>query len=805
MRLTLRTLLAYLDGLLDPKVADELGKKIEESEYATTLVHRIRDAMRRLRLGAPSVTERGAGFDANTVAEYLDNTLDAERVSEFEKVCLDSDVHLAEVAACHQILTLVLGEPAEVDAATRDQMYQLKDRTGHAPPLPPVIHPRPESSGDGGPQLDLGDVDFGDRKARPRPTVPEYLREPRRKPVWLSIVAAVVLVICITGVVLKSLGQFEPETPVGKLLVDLGVLTAPAEPGKMLAKGQAGDDAAATKGRQSETPATESVKTTELGKGAEPIVKQPAAKEESAAQRDNESITIGGGPKDVSPPVILPKPPVEPVAPASVPAGKSTAPATPAAPQAKEPTAVPPATSTEPAAKTPPTPAAPTGENPKDKPPENPSAAQPEPMGRLMSNDQLLLSRDEDSEWTRVTANQMLTPQQILVLPTYRAKVALTVGVTVEILGGTRVDLLGTAAPEPPGVRIVYGRVVLMPLAKPGSKLRVAFGDHSGTITFIDADSAAAIDVRRLHAPGTNPETAPGKITATLYAGNGAILWQESTKGKPSEPMRLASLQRMTFEGESAPAPAIARELPRWLTAEPIKEIDRRASLALAEAMGADAADKAARLGLLELATTRPQREVRWLALRCLGYLGQFSEMVGALDDLTHKGDWQDNYLDELRAAVARDPETAAAVRQALERRYPQQAADLYRMLCGYTDKDLQSGEDAKLVRGLEDDSLAVRRLSFWNLRDITTLGLFYQPEQTAAKRQVAARAWRQRLDAKEIRFRNPDGRPTASSRLKAAEERAVAPDREPLPPPATPPGEPESPLRSGTPESPLR
>ena len=60
--------------------------------------------------------------------------------------------------------------------------------------------------------------------------------------------------------------------------------------------------------------------------------------------------------------------------------------------------------------------------------------------------------------------------------------------------------------------------------------------------------------------------------------------------------------------------------------------------------------------------------------------------------------------LDELRAAVGRDAETAAAVRLALEQQYPQQAADLYRMLWGYTDKDLQAGEDAKLVRGLDDD-----------------------------------------------------------------------------------------------------
>jgi hypothetical protein len=123
MRLTLRTLLAWLDDTLQPAQVRAIGKQVSESAFAQELSDRIHRVTRQRRLSVPG-SSGPDGSDPNVVASYLDNDLDADAVADYEKRCLTSDVHLAEVASVHQILSL-LGQKVKVPAEARARMYHL--------------------------------------------------------------------------------------------------------------------------------------------------------------------------------------------------------------------------------------------------------------------------------------------------------------------------------------------------------------------------------------------------------------------------------------------------------------------------------------------------------------------------------------------------------------------------------------------------------------------------------------------------------------------------------------------------------
>ncbi|TWT67227.1 prolipoprotein diacylglyceryl transferase [Allorhodopirellula solitaria] len=125
MRLTLRTLLAYLDDILEDDDANALKAKIDESGIATALISRIQNSVDKREIGAISPDAIGPLENANVMGEYLDSTLSPEQIAEIERLCLESDASLSEAAACHQILTVVLGQPAQVSDRLRKRIYAL--------------------------------------------------------------------------------------------------------------------------------------------------------------------------------------------------------------------------------------------------------------------------------------------------------------------------------------------------------------------------------------------------------------------------------------------------------------------------------------------------------------------------------------------------------------------------------------------------------------------------------------------------------------------------------------------------------
>ena len=382
-------------------------------------------------------------------------------------------------------------------------------------------------------------------------------------------------------------------------------------------------------------------------------------------------------------------------------------------------------------------------------PPVNPVVPPPAPqdkskIGRFIATegqDVLLRLETGDAGWRRVLPEEFLAGgQPLLSLPTYRPRiVVLNAGAALEPVNGTRIELLSDNGQGLPGVDVDFGCLVIKPSAQEGTRLRVVVGPHAGTITLNSGESIAGLEVTRVHDPGKDPEKAFSHPLTKLYVARGSAVWQE-VEGK--QPIRLSAPAELVLDGVAADAPLGAgKSVPNWITANTVNERDQHAARDVSQALSAE---RAAGLGLMEL-TEHRRKEVRALAARCLGYLGQFDPIVADLYDPDYYPFWSD-FIDQLKEAIARGPETAAAIRQSLENKYGNDAAALYRMLWGYTDKDLEDGEDARLVKYLDDESPIFRILAFWNLKDITHKTFSYPPEATtAAKRLNAVQQWRRR------------------------------------------------------------
>lgn len=747
MRLTLRTLLAYLDDLLDVGDGEQISAKIKESDFASNLVVRIRDSMRRLRLGVPSLKGRGMGVDPNTVAEYLDNTMPAERVPEFERVCLESDMHLAEVASCHQVVSLVLaGHPVEIEPASRQRMYGLlstaraEAEAAAQRETPATGHPEPVGAA-------------AAATTRRKPEIPDYLREqdaPARG-IWLRFAIAAALVLTIGGGLMLYFN--DGSTPVAQ---NSDESKQPGADDKQPAAGtdQAGN-AAATGGAATDgatTPPETGADTTSTAPGATTdSAATDSAADAGAATDSGDPLTDPGaeGPdRTATPTAPIPGEPGEEAAtadstePAATGDSKMPAEETGDATVPDEPVA---------GAATPGTPAdadAATGDAATPAPgapgsPATPAAAPgapavPQAVGRLVSEQSLLLGYIEPAGWECVPAAAAVTAgEKVLALPGFRPTVSLNSGVTLRLIGASQVTMLPPDTGDVPGIAVDFGRIVVMNTGRAGSQIHFRIQDVDARLTFGDASAVAAIEVYPVTLTGNDPEAITPPLVGRLYAASGGVEW-EDLSGGGKQSLDAPRVVEVIMPPPGFPPPS--GELPTWATgAEEPVAIEQLAADFVVKSLPPG---QPARLALKEFAENR-RIEVRALAARSLGLLGDYEPLVEALNLESERPNWPQN-VDALRFALALGPEHAALVRETFVKLRRDNSTELYRLLWGYTPAQLEMGEALKLVDRLDHPALDMRVLAFLNLRQIAGLDYGYRPEKTEISRQPSLRKWRQ-------------------------------------------------------------
>ena len=314
-------------------------------------------------------------------------------------------------------------------------------------------------------------------------------------------------------------------------------------------------------------------------------------------------------------------------------------------------------------------------------------------------------------------------------------------GVTLQLLGAAIVSLDAPADDGGALIRLASGRILLLTVAKPETKIHLQAGDYRGTIEFGREEAALAVEVRHLLPEGVDPEQEPAPTAVDLYLSNGEATWV----GARGRSEKLSGRSHRSL-GEGNPAKPAAEDLPAWIEANQLNPNERRASADIDSFLRPD---KPAGPVLADLATHR-KIENSLLAVQSLAMIDDFEPIVPLLNDAKYRTVWT-SQIESLRAALARSPKTAAAVRQAFETTHGKELGDqLYRMLWGYTSQQLEEGAATQLIDWLAapDDQLDFRVLSFWNLHHITGLGLYYQPADPEKQRRTPIQRWKQKLES---------------------------------------------------------
>ena len=773
MRLTPRTLLAWLDDVLPAPDRQALGDKVAASPVAPLLIERIRRVVAQPGLSAPVPSGRGLTDDANSVAEYLDNTLPSDRLESFERICIESDLHLAEVAACHGLLAEVARNPhvaLPLDEAGRQRLlgamnprsavlaaaaqrldsrelaHMMRDDSASqvdtvlASSIPPGALPSVAANG----------------QPATRPTTPRK----SWPAAWISAVVALTLLVALAALLAGSIGVFNSGRRVA-------VAPAPSEP-RQPAVENAATTVAAVPSADASTPVppagvptpeddaaanAEQAGTAAGGDGLADEDAAPAAPAADVPMPDPAATAVAADPAATAvaanappaPPVAMPPDESATAAAAAAPAGPSP-PGVAAAqrvPQgdamaiaAPVPGVGPPAAAANPAmAAVPavvPTPAA--ADAPGTSGDE--AAADPFAVG-LVGADGLLLHKTAlagQAAWARFPAGSPLGSSEELLVPAGFHPELQVRGVTIRLLPSTRATLTFDADGMP-RIEVVFGRLVAR-ATRADARLGVTVGRMAGTVT-AGLVGGVAVSAELDRSPGADPAVEPSRVHAAIFAVSGGVEWRQSGAGEPAAGNGEGLLEGIGPEGLLEARSSIEWEslkpgvvvviphagLPDWIeSGQRIDRVEKGACEALAAKVAATAPLTRA---LRELAVSK-RAENRMAAVATLALLGEFDELVEVLcedapDSRLKNGQWSALEAATVPLALSRGANAAAKLHKAFEDRGPNGKAEkLEAMARGFSDEELAGGADAALVEALDDPDLVVRRYAFKCLCDIT-------------------------------------------------------------------------------------
>jgi hypothetical protein len=653
--------------MLEPHQASMIGQKIAESETARELMARIKQVTRRRRLTVPPVTGPGARLDPNEIAEYLDNVLSAGKLAEVEETCLASDVHLAEVAACHQILTLVLGEPALIPPTAHMRMYRLVDGPEALPDRKVPAAPLGRGSV---PDLKLA-ADESDEALLLG--LPVYERSHK----WLRW-----LVPFIAACLLLAAG----------IAIGMALLSGP--PGLVQFKGLfAGGDHPARQTDQevestsrSAKDAGEKVKTSDAATGKETRLppkdvsekaKQPA--ETATKSKANEK---GPVPESKTPPESAKK-----VEPPKVPA---------------------------------------TEVQPPVVQKESPSGDRRE-LGKTYwagTPASVLLSRTADTgSWQRVGLQKRISSTEYLVgLPGYRTEIRLDSGLVLQLWGNlpqySRLPLLESAVTlhsDPMmdlDFTLDHGRVVILDRKdKTPAHVRLRFRKEVCDLKLLDRNTEVAVDMLGI-CPPYSPEPRVEPVTQVrVYALRGQIQVRTSAGEHLMRSMSTYDWDsRFGYAAQPVPIPSP----PDWFTPRPPMQTPaaRELQTALDTLSKRIPAKERVEIVLTE-AIKDADANSRDLAVRFLGAMGEIAKLLDCLADERHV-DVRNMAIDELRHLLALSAQNDERILTLLKQKNysDRQIQIVLQLLHGIPPEQWSPAMRSTMVENLNNEKLAIRQIA---------------------------------------------------------------------------------------------